>query len=271
MNTKSDAIKRLSELEDYFRSNAYKIGQTIYLYDECTSTQEVAKEMVLKVSNGTCVLATKQTEGKGRLGRKWLSPEGGLWLSIIIKDIQEPAFLNPLLSISAIKLIEEVYGLRPKIYWPNDIYIEGKKVGGILTDGLHNDKSVYICGIGINLNIHKDFFDSTGLSTASSLYVLSGKKVTLLDFLQDFLIKLNFLYELVQMQSFEYIENAFKEYNDLIAKFVKIKCEKEEYTGQVIDISIKDGILLKFSNNIVKNFFPDEVENIRSLEYVKSL
>lgn len=273
-------MKRLTELENYFCSNASKIGRIIYLYDECSSTQDIAKQIIAKCINGTCIMALQQTKGRGRLARVWLSPPGGLWLSIIIKDITEPIFLNPIFAISAIEVIAQLYQLKSTIYWPNDIYIETqnphgrityKKVAGILTEGIHSEKSIYIAGIGININIEKQYFDNNNLPDATSLYVESGKKTDIVYFLQNFLVKLNFLYELVQSQSYDYVNNTFKHQNGLLSKYVKIISKKCEYSGQVIDVDIKEGILLKLKNNIVKNFNAEIVENIKEIEYAEIL
>lgn len=259
------------------------------MYDECSSTQDIAKEIAHNSENGVCIVALHQTKGRGRLGRKWFSPEGGLWLSIIVKSLPDPMFLNPIFAVSAIEVIEQLYQLRAKIYWPNDIYVEEsqksksaeltavvkshklKKVGGILTEGIHSESSVYIGGIGINMNIEKQYFDEHNLDYATSLYIESGEKVGILDFLQNFLIKFNFLYELIQVQSCEYIDSAFKKYNGLLSRYVKIKHRKDEYIGQVIDMSIKDGILLKLKNNIVKSFNAEVVENVREVDYAEIL
>ncbi len=258
-----NSMSRLVELENYFSSNAYKIGKVIYYCDEISSTQKIAKEISLTAENGTSIIAKKQTEGKGRFGRFWHSPEGGLWLSIIIKDIKQPLYLNPILSLSCIHMIEQFYQLKPRIYWPNDIYINGKKVAGVLTEGIHFDNSAYIAGIGVNVNIDEKYFIENKLKEATSFYIETGRKENILNIFQDFLIKFNFLYELVQMDSPLYIDEAFKKYNDLLSQFVKVNYGGTQFEGQVLDVSIKDGILLKLQNNIVKNFFPENIEYIR--------
>lgn len=286
ISIKKLSMRKLTKIEEYFRSNAYKIGASIYLYQTCASTQDIAKEIMTDVINGTCVVALEQTQGRGRLGRKWLSPPGGLWLSIIVKEIEEPVFLNPILALSAIEVIHQLYQLKAKIYWPNDIYIcthnsnnqtttsfsyTDKKVAGILTEGIHRENSIYICGIGVNINIEKEYFKQHNLPYATSLYCESGKKIEIFDFLQEFLIKFNFLYELVQYHSYDYIDNEFKKYNGLLSKYVKIKLVDGEYTGQVIDVDIREGILLKLKNNIVKNFNVETVENVKEIDYVEVL
>ncbi|MFN7181298.1 MAG: biotin--[acetyl-CoA-carboxylase] ligase [Planctomycetota bacterium] len=264
-------MHRLLELENYFSSNAYQIGKVIYHYDEVSSTQEIAKEYVEKAVNGMCIIADKQTKGKGRLGRTWHSPQGGLWLSIIIKEIEQPLYLNPILAIACIKMIEQLFQLKAKIYWPNDIYIKDKKVAGILTEGIHCERSIYIAGIGININIDKKYFIDNKLDEATSLYLETGKKENILNVFQDFLIKFNFLYELVQNGALTYIEESYKEYNDLISLWVKVSGQGEEFRGQVVDVDIKNGILVKLKNNIVKNFYPENIESIRRIEFAESL
>ena len=112
-------------------------------FSSVSSTQEIAK-MILR--ENVVVVADEQREGRGRKGRRWFSPYGGLWMTIILKDFNSQ-LLTLAAGIAVAKTLES-FGVRSKIKWPNDIIIEGKKVAGILAE---KHKDFVLLGIGVNL------------------------------------------------------------------------------------------------------------------------
>lgn len=123
--------------------------------DECSSTNDLAKELAeAGYSHGTWVSAKTQNFGRGRSGRKWESIEGNLFLSLIVR-IQERALWSwvPLTAAVAVCrcLRDEFQDLDIRIKWPNDIWIEGAKLGGILCEGSGSQSSSFIV-IGLGLN-----------------------------------------------------------------------------------------------------------------------
>ena len=123
------------------------------------------------------IIAGEQTEGRGRLKRTWLSPAGNIALSIILyPDINSLPYLIMIASLAAVKSIESVTGLKTQIKWPNDILIDGKKVGGILIENeVRGNKVAYsIVGIGINVALNVADYNEIA-ATATSLKDESGK------------------------------------------------------------------------------------------------
>ncbi len=117
------------------------MGHKIYYYRELESSNITAREKARskrdEASEGTVIITEKQTGGKGRLGRKWFSPEGGIWLSIILYPHLSPAYIPRITLITAVavvKAIKELTRIQGLIKWPNDILIHEKKVCGILTE-----------------------------------------------------------------------------------------------------------------------------------------
>ncbi len=115
-----------------------KIGKEAYYFDSINSTQVQAMKMAPdSINNGALVIAREQTSGKGRAGRRWVSPRGGIWLSVILHpefDVSV-ATLFPVASALALSnAIEKSSNIKPELKWPNDITIKGKKVAGILVD-----------------------------------------------------------------------------------------------------------------------------------------
>ena len=121
-------------------------GEKVYFFDELTSTMDLANKLITQNKTGV-VVAKKQTEGRGRYGRKWDSAEGGLYFSIIEETIKTE-HLSEIISLSIVETIKE-YGINCKIKFPNDIIYRNKKIAGIL---IEKKGEIYIIGIGINVN-----------------------------------------------------------------------------------------------------------------------
>lgn len=123
----------------------------VYL-EETDSTNRVAKELARQgAAHGTAVLAARQTAGRGRRGRHFFSPEGGLYLSVILRPRLTPedrVLLTPMAAVAVCRAVEAMCGCSPGIKWVNDLYLGGRKLCGILCEGA--DDAV-IVGIGLNL------------------------------------------------------------------------------------------------------------------------
>ncbi len=148
----------------------------IELYDRVSSTNSLLRD---KAKNGiledTVIIATEQTNGRGRMGKSFFSPaNSGLYISILLRPdflANEALFLTTAAAVATAKAIEDVSDKKALIKWVNDIYIDNKKVCGILTEGDFNIKTnklnYVIVGIGINLCPPKDDFP-TGLSNIAT-------------------------------------------------------------------------------------------------------
>lgn len=135
------------------------VGREIHLFAELASTNTLAMEMAAKgAPEGAVVLAEVQTGGKGRLGRKWISPKGNLYLSVILRP-RIPTHKAPLITlmgaVAAASAIRNVCQVQASIKWPNDILVEGRKVSGLLTEmSAEPDRVKHIVlGMGINVNM----------------------------------------------------------------------------------------------------------------------
>ena len=178
-------------------------GKKIYWYSSLSSTMEKARELAEKGElEGAVVVAEKQSKGRGRWGRDWFSPKGGLYFSLILKPKTKlhPHLLPPpvrgriekrgakplpiLAGLSLKKVIKKITGLDSRMKLPNDILVNGKKVAGIL---MEKTDSFLILGIGINTNLKEEQLTEF---SGTSLAQLTGNKIDneklLAAFLQDF-------------------------------------------------------------------------------------
>jgi BirA family biotin operon repressor/biotin-[acetyl-CoA-carboxylase] ligase len=149
------------------------IGRRIYYYRQVATTMTTATELAKKGAvEGTVVIAETQTSGKGRIGRTWLSPEGSLAMSIILKPLlKNLPHLVMIASLAVVSAIKQVAGLESRIKWPNDVLIGGKKVCGILIENEVAEGRVNYADIGIGINVNfnpRDFPEIANIATSLS-------------------------------------------------------------------------------------------------------
>ena len=173
------------------------IGKNIIYLKKVDSTNNFASNLIInkeesqKSLNGTVVLAETQKKGKGRLERVWISPEGGLWFTIILKTGLEEKNLPEVTLIAAYSIaavLDTEYGIKAIIKWPNDIYYERLKLGGILTEVEKINSDIYlIIGIGINANLDTEDLAPFGKKSVSIKTIL-GKDIERESFLSKILL-----------------------------------------------------------------------------------
>lgn len=146
------------------------VGKRILFIEEIDSTNDEARCLVKSgEKEGTVVVAASQVKGRGRFDRRWISPPGGIYLSIILKPYISSSKLPILTLLSAVAAVRTIRGitkLDASVKWPNDIEISGKKIGGILCEAV---KNTIIIGIGVNLNTNLSIFPSSLKKQATSV------------------------------------------------------------------------------------------------------
>lgn len=145
----------------------------------CASTNDVARRLAAAgLPEGTTVIARTQERGRGRQGRLWYSPPGGLWCSFVLRPDAQTAWgrLSLAASLATAEAVEQSAGLQTGIRWPNDVVVGGRKVAGILLEAA---TGAVIAGIGINANVAADDLPPALHDRAGSLHELSGRAVSL--------------------------------------------------------------------------------------------
>ncbi len=235
-----------------------KIGKKAYYFDSIDSTQNQALKMSEDTSNdGTIIIAAKQTGGKGRLGRKWISPKGGIWFSIILHpkfDISITTLFPIASSLALSYAIEKTFKIKPELKWPNDVTIKGKKVAGMLVDvSLESNKiESLVLGVGINFDvdvkqIEKNLKDTPNFYGVASLGEQKMKiKPKIL--IQTFLLELEKIYELLNRKQTKSIISNWSKRSSTIGKKVEINTIEGKIKGDAIKID-DDGALIVSEKN----------------------
>ena len=173
------------------------VGKRLVFFQEVPSTMDEAARLAREgTADGTVVVAETQTAGRGRFGRNWVSPGGNIYMSVVFRpSLDALPFLSLLAGVATVQTIRKTTGLSPKIKWPNDVMLDGKKVSGNLVESVMVGEAVCYAVLGIGLNVTLDPSQSeetAGLAT--SLEAATGKPLMREEILRQLLQDLDSLY-----------------------------------------------------------------------------
>jgi BirA family transcriptional regulator, biotin operon repressor / biotin---[acetyl-CoA-carboxylase] ligase len=226
------------------------IGRDIRVFEKTTSTNDVIEKLARDgVKEGAVVFAESQTKGRGRLGRKWISPAGkGLWFSVLLRPDLRPPQTTQLTVASATAIrraIESRTGLKPEIKWPNDILIRGKKVAGILTElsaELDHIKYV-ILGIGVDVNPDAREYPAEFRKLATSLKAELDRPVSRSDLAVGILRELDNDYARICSGQFAEVADEWETHCTTLGHEVVIRVGERAIRGRAESLG-EDGALL---------------------------
>ncbi len=232
-----------------------KLGQSIFaraivFHEILDSTNRLAKELGTKgAPEGTLVLCEEQTAGRGRMGRRWLSPRhANLLFSVLLRPkipLDKVFLLTMILALAAIDAIGELYALKAMIKWPNDLYVDRKKLGGILTEFSTWNKTVEYVVLGLGLNANWRPADEEGmLYAATSILVETGGEVSREDLLVGILEKLEPYYRKMSSGRLEGFYKRWNEESMLVNKRVEIRSTGERICGKALRIDPHGALII---------------------------
>lgn len=234
------------------------IGKHVYYFDTIDSTQNQALKMAEDVANnGVIIVAAKQTGGRGRSGRRWISPAGGIWVSIILHPTFDISIttLFPIASALALSIaIEKTFLIQPELKWPNDLTIKGKKVAGMLVDvSLESNKiESLVLGVGINFDVNAKEIEKSLKGTPNFYGVasLSDQKqnVKPVQLVQSFLVELEKIYKSLNAKQTKKIIAEWTARSSTIGKNVELNTPDSKIKGKAIKID-DDGALVVSENS----------------------
>ena len=231
------------------------VGRNIVFLPETDSTNTRARQLAEEgAEDGTVVIADLQSQGKGRMGRFWVSPSGvNLYLSIILRpkiELRHATQMTFLTAVAVAEAIEDAGDFSPNLKWPNDVLLHDRKIAGLLNELNAETEQIHfmVLGIGVNLNMKQEQFPSDLRTPATSLLVEGGKKVSRLEFTRLLLKKIDSLYSLYQEEGFAPILARWEQRCQMLGRKVEVDYQHSRVTGTVKGLDEAGALLLSRSD-----------------------
>ncbi len=228
------------------------IGRDIRVFEETTSTNDVIEKLARDgVREGAVVFAESQTKGRGRLGRKWISPaKKGLWFSVLLRPEFRPPDTTQLTVAAATGVrrgIEKHTGLKVSIKWPNDILYQGKKLAGILMEmSAELDRVKYIIlGIGVDVNLNAAEFPPELRKIATSIKAETGNAVSRPELAVAILRELDHDYGRIVSGDFQAVADEWEKHGVTLGHNVIIRSGDRQIEGRAESLDDDGALLLR--------------------------
>lgn len=227
------------------------LGKEIHFYDELPSTNGHAMTLASQgAGEGEVVIADRQIEGRGRLGRTWQSPPGvNLYLSVILRPRIKPAdapWITLMTGVAVAQTVSRYCRDGVSIKWPNDVMAHGKKLCGILTEIKMTTGGIdfAVVGIGVNINMTKDTFDEGHRYRSTSLKEECRCDISRSEFTAALLESFEEWYEKLNTDGFHPIREAWMNYASVTGKTIEVNDRGTVRTGTVLGIDETGALLL---------------------------
>jgi BirA family biotin operon repressor/biotin-[acetyl-CoA-carboxylase] ligase len=229
------------------------IGKEIIFLETATSTNDVAMELAAQRENpeGIVVIADTQTKGRGRFGRTWISPPGvNFYSTVILRPSippHEAALITLMAAVAVVSAIREFTGLKAGIKWPNDILINGKKTGGILSEMKSaSDRISYLAvGIGINVNMSLNDFPDDISALSTSLKIESGEIFDRVELLEKIFAELERAYKILLKGNKKALINDWIRLNCTLGSNVLVKNHDRIISGIAENINDNGELIIR--------------------------
>jgi BirA family biotin operon repressor/biotin-[acetyl-CoA-carboxylase] ligase len=253
---------KLAELQG---PNRKLVGRTIHHYDAVESTNETAKELLeADVEEGLVIWADRQVSGRGRQGRAWASPLGGLYMSTILRPKEAHAWiLGLLMGMPVVKGLRH-FGVLARLKYPNDAVYQDRKIAGILSEGVYRHDAYHvIVGIGVNTNVDLEKLPpdvqpkATTMKREVSLFVAND------EFLDYLLNQMDDVYSRYRNTRLEFLLKEYRGQCATIGKTVRATMTKGAVTGRAYDIAPNGALIIMDEQGQRHEFFEGSLEVLR--------
>ena len=233
-------------------------------FDRVPSTMDTARERAAAgATDGLAVIAEEQTAGRGRMGRSWISPPGlNLYFTLLLRTnlpiLRRLPYLVPLAVACALEELD----FRPAIKWPNDIQVNGLKIGGVLIDSLFQgpEPNAVLVGIGLNVNLRPSEHPEIA-SLATSLAEVAGHPLEREGVLAAILNALSAVLEAPAEETFD----AWRTRLSTLGQRVRLRAGEEIVEGQAVDVDNDGSLVLALDNGTRRSFAAGEVYGVGRL------
>ncbi len=243
------------------------VGKRILFFQEVGSTMD---EAVIRAERGTeegtVIVAETQTASRGRQGRTWVSRSGNLYLSVVLYPALESLpYLNSLCGVAVVRAITNISGLKPRIKWPNDVLLDGKKVAGLLIESAIAGGQVNHTIIGIGINVALDAEEFTELAGgATSLNQASAGDIPRDDLLREILQQLDARY--IQLNHGDTPVEEWKELLDTLGQKVRVSSGGSDYLGAAEGVDGMGNLQLRQDDGQLLTFTAGDVAFLRPVD-----
>jgi len=240
----------------------------LHYVSTCGSTQDVARSLAeAGASEGTVVVAEEMKSGRGRAGRFWYAPPGGLWFTLVLRPRSARGLhlLAIISSLSVARAVEELCGLDARVKWPNDVVIGNRKLSGSLVEvKMQGSSPVYaLLGVGVNVN---NSIPAEVAEVAISLKQALGRNVSRAVLLSRTLELIDLYYSLLQAGSHDTILGEWKKRSAIMGRRIKVELEGDRVlAGTAIDINSIGSLLVRLDSGDVVEIQPCRARCLRVL------
>lgn len=250
-----------------------RIGRRILVLDEVDSTNNIALEASEEPdADGLVILADAQREGRGRLGRAWLSPRGASVLGSVIlvppgaasdalksgRAVEISAWLTQVSAVAVCEAIRRATEITPAIKWPNDVRFNGRKLGGILIESrtLRDERRTWVVGIGINCLQHAGHFPPDLRESATSLELAASHPIDRIEVVRCLLRSLDEWLDSAAWGQTSRVHAAWLGYAEPLGQKVHLRREGRDYTGRTVEVDPAGGLIVKLDSGAQEWFDP---------------
>jgi len=240
-------------------------GENIIYHDSIYSTQTEAKQLAKKgIGAGATVIAGKQLSGRGRKNRTWISPDNGIYMSIITRPRIEPSriqILNLVTAMAVVNAIKSVTGIKCDLKWPNDILYKEAKLCGILSEASMETDMVHyvVTGIGINVNTERIYLSNELHRNIVTLKEITGKYINSSKLIAEILTYFSSILSIFEQKGSEEIIESYSHECSTIGRSVSILTENETYSGTATGITSKGELILENAEGNTQTFSVGDV------------
>ena len=231
-------------------------------FDVLESTNETAKELLeTDLEEGLVLWADRQSAGKGRQGRAWASPPGGLYASVILRPKEPQAWVLGLLAGMPVVKALRHFGVFAGLKYPNDAVYQGRKIAGILSEGVYRRETYHvIIGIGVNTNVDLDRLPPDLQATATTMKREVNLFVANDEFLDYLLSQLDDLYSRYRNTKTEFLIKEYRGQCTTIGKKVSATTSKGTVTGRAYDIAPNGALIIMDEDNAKHEFVEGQLK-----------
>ncbi|MBL7211969.1 MAG: biotin--[acetyl-CoA-carboxylase] ligase [Desulfobacteraceae bacterium] len=222
-------------------------GWNILYFPEVSSTMDVARDQARKhCPDFTVVIAGRQTKGRGRLNRRWLSDDGGLYFTMVLRPpipLQLSFKVSFLASLTLAKVIRKMLQIDAMVKWPNDILVDERKISGMLVELEAEADRVFFIALGMGINVNND--PSGAEPGASSLKKITGREVSRKDLLARFLKEFSYW---MKKANFDHVISEWKKHTVTLDRHVRIVTQQAESEGLAVDVDENGALVLELAD-----------------------